>query len=138
MTVKFARPSTMRDIKVGPLAIKDETLLDILDTAGYGINYWADAATIDRKAKTYTIHEQEPQDDDGEGVYTVTFDKLHETYWRIVAGEFSMGGQVRSYFVKAALDGAANDDDDIDAGHIDSEAADVLVQIAAFGEIVYG
>jgi hypothetical protein len=131
-------PSTMRTIKIGPLAISDEALDSIIEQAGYGIGYWAEAAQADVHTKTYTVYEQEPQDDDNKGVYTITFDKLHETYWRIVAGEFSMGYQVRSYFLKAALDGAAEDNGDIDAGHIDSEAADVLVQIAAFGEIVYG
>jgi hypothetical protein len=130
--------NTMRNIKIGPLTISQESLDSIIEQAGYGIGYWAESAEVDSDAKTYTVYEQEAQDDDNKGVYTIPFDKLHETYWRIVAGEYSMAYRVRKYFLDAALDGAANEEEDIDAGHIDSEAADVLIQIAAFGEIVYG
>jgi hypothetical protein len=124
----------MREIKLGPLAISAETLDDIIDTAGYGIAYWCSAATFDPNAGTYTMVDRE---DEEEEPYVVTVAKLHETFWRIVAGEFSMNSQVRGYFLKAVIDGYT-EGTDIDAGHIDSEAADVLVQIAAFGKIVFG
>lgn len=37
----------------------DEQILDIIDTAGYGIAYWCHRADIDENARTYTIHSEE-------------------------------------------------------------------------------
>jgi hypothetical protein len=133
-TTAFRAESTMRTIKLGPMAVSDEALQDILDTAGYGIAYWCSSATNDPNAKTYSMLEREDEEEE----HVVTYDKLHETFWRIVAGEFSMAGYVRKYFLDAVVDGFAEDSEDIDAGHIDGAAADVLVQCAAFGEIVFG
>jgi hypothetical protein len=123
-----------RTIKVGPIAISDESLDSILEMAGYGIGYWATSATVDKEARTYTVHDAE--DDE---THVLSFDKLHRVFWNIASGEKRQcNSEIQSYFRSAVLDGASEGEGDIDAGHIDSDAADVLIQVAAFGSIVYG
>lgn len=127
-----------RVVSVGPMAISDEALDCIMEVAGMSIGYWASKATIDREAKTYTVWEQDPQDDEGTGKYVIPFAKIHETFWKLASGEIQTGSMASEYIKNAVIDGAQEGRGDIDAGHIDGDAADVIIQLAAFGEEVYG
>lgn len=98
---------------------------DIVDTAGYGIGYWADTAEVDDELYTYTVHENEVDD-----VFTVTKPDLERAWALIVNRKVTLNDTIRGYF-----DASTNEND---LGHIDATCADVLVQVAIFGEVVYG
>ncbi len=96
---------------------------DIYDIACYGgIAYWCLAADINEDGDV--AHFTDMEDDNKE--YTVTKDKMEEVYGKILDGEYRMADYIREYFRSG------------DLGDIDSTAADVIVQICCFGEIVYG
>ena len=118
--------------------VTDEDIEDILDTAGYGMNYWAYEAHVDSEARTYTVRTDPDLIDDEEPV-TVTFDKLLETAFRIAGGQYEMNDSIRECFIDwheaLMLD---DEDSQYAGGFIDADAGDVLVQIAINDEIVYG
>ncbi len=96
---------------------------DILDTALYGgFTYWAACAV--RTATTFTL--VNVGDDDGE--ITVKVGALVPAAREVVRKYPHTQGAA---YIRQAL---AEDD----PGMIDAEAADMIVQVAAFGEIVYG
>lgn len=120
-----------------PLEISQESLDSIIEMAGYGMAYWAREATQDDEARTYTIIE----DDDGEpATHVLSYEKIVETFWTIADcwQQLRINGTIRAYFYNAVSEGLQDGKGDIDAGHIDADAADVLMQFACFGEIVYG
>jgi hypothetical protein len=118
--------------------LTDQNIADMLDAAGYGIGYWADWATVDEAARTYTVMPHEdPNEDKEPGQIVVTFDQIAEAFNKLLNNEpeLLIGSMVHRYFLYAYAD---RDSNGIDAGHIDAEAADVLVQVALWGEVVYG
>lgn len=125
-----------RTLKVD-VQISEDSLECILEMAGYGIGYWAVAAEADDEARTYTITESEESDNK---VHVLTYDQIIEAFWRIASGSHVkfLGSTVRGYAFNAVIDGIRNGDGDIDAGHVDSELADAIIQVAAFSEIIYG
>jgi hypothetical protein len=94
---------------------------DIIDAAGYGINYWCNKALVDIKESTYTVTEEESGDE-----FVVTPYQIEKTWGEILDGEHSIANYIRDYFRSG------------DVGDIDATAGDVLIQICCFGEIVYG
>ena len=103
---------------------RTEFILDVIDTAfAGGINYWA-----------YTRDGNEilEYDDDGPiGKWiTITPVMVEEGIARIKEPSF----QIAQWILVSVLLGDRN----TDAGEIDAEAADVIIQAAVFGEIVYG
>lgn len=117
--------------------LTDENITDMLDAAGYGIGYWAVRATVDEEARTYTVLPQEdPNEDKDPEPVVLTFDQIAEAFDKLLNNDPALiGGYVHRYFLYAYADRKAGG---IDAGHIDSEAADVLVQVAIWNEVVYG
>jgi hypothetical protein len=58
------------------IEIPDDFIEDaIIDPAGYGISYWADSAVIDDEARTYTVRERDPHDDNY-GYNVISYDTL--------------------------------------------------------------
>jgi hypothetical protein len=117
--------------------VTDSDVEDIIETAGYGIKYWADRAIVDSEARTYTVVTDTDLTDD-EPV-TLDYDHLLDVAVRIAKGEYEVNEGIREYFYdwhKAVR----KDDSESEyaGGFIDSDAGDVLVQIAIHGEIVYG
>jgi len=114
--------------------VSDQNVEDMVDTAGYGIGYWVRSAVVDDEAQTYTLrlHEEE----NGKAVYVLTWDDLRKAYAALVdLDQRFVNREIHGYF----LDSYRNRDaDGIDGGYIDATAADVLVQVAAFGEVVFG
>jgi hypothetical protein len=115
--------------KISTRNITAQNVEDILDTAGYGIGYWASTATVNENG-SYTFTEV--------GDYSDPADHKEHTITR---------AQIKSATVKLAEEGWGDitraftnwtREDGIDCGDIDSVAADVIVQVAAFGEVVYG
>lgn len=104
------------------LNIDEQFILDIIDAAGYGIDYWAETAEIDEAAKTYTVAEWDPNGPAEDGKYTLTFQSIVESI-QALAPDWD---PIRRAVVEE------------DAGEIDSAMADIIIQQACFGEIIYG
>jgi hypothetical protein len=109
--------------------IPTETLLDMTDTAGYVIGYWAQRATQGADG-SYRV-----QPHDGKAINIKASD-LRKAFKALAASDQSfVNERIHGYFKAAVRDA---DSDGIDAGHIDGDAADCLVQVAAFGKVIYG
>jgi hypothetical protein len=121
--------------------VSDETITDMLDAAGYGMTTWA--KSMDFKARGDNLYievtELDEEADDGCGeVHEVTYAKLREAFGKCAdPGQDLIGRWVHEYFLNAIKDRDERTGE-IDAGHIDASAGDVWVQIAVFGELVYG
>lgn len=119
--------------------VSKESLDCIIEMAGYGISYWAVSATQDDEARTYTIIPDEHPTDEERTPIVVTYDDIVQAFWNLAAfNQELVGPTVHSYIMRAVLDGMDEGKGDIDAGHIDADAADVIIQIAAFKELVFG
>jgi uncharacterized protein (UPF0297 family) len=120
-------------------AYKVQDLKDILTCAVEGgIGYWSAVGDCKRAEdgswESVTLH----PDVDGEGAWgffkderdtqtiTVTYSNLRAAIDKVSRGEVSINPIVRGYIMSG------------DPCDIDSDAADCLVQIVAFGKIVYG
>lgn len=123
---------------MGKKVLTDQNITDCMDAAGYGIGYWVRTATLDPEARTYTItpHEDPFKSEDDGKSYVITYDELSTAYYKLIAVDQELvGGDIHDYFMDSYRD---RDADGIEGGHIDAAAGDVWVQIAAFGEIIFG
>lgn len=127
--------------------VTDENVQDIIDTASYGgITYWATAPTDAEFAalpegKEYTIVEGVDDFPFGgrevEAVHYLSKDDIRLAYAKLLdPGQEYVGREVHGYI----LDSWRNrtEEDGIDCGDIDADAADVIVQVACFDEVRYG
>lgn len=123
--------------------LSDQLLRDVLCVAlEGGIGYWAEASdikTIEVEVNgspmteyvSCTLTDAEGTDDEGnDWTHSVTLDTVAEGIRRIMSGEV----RARRDIEDAIRAGVA----DNDAGHIDADAADVILQVALFGAITYG
>lgn len=120
------------------LEVSQESLDCIIEMAGYGIAYWASSATADNDARTYTVTESAEGDYDK---HVVTYDKIVESFWKIANPGAEVKGLnllTRDYALRAVVDGLIEGDGDIDAGHVDSDLADQIIQLAIFDEVIFG
>lgn len=117
------------------MKITDDNILDMIDTAGYGIAYWAVRGVVDQSARTFTVFQNE-WEYEGEPIQTVTFDEIATAYEKLVAPDQKyVNREVHGYFINSYRD---RDEDGIETGHIDATAADVLIQVAIWDEVVFG
>ena len=123
----------------GIIKVTEEDIKDIMCTAlEGGINYWAHYDRNDEEYLPYIDYDDEPFSElctrillsggwvwlIGEDYNCLTLDKLMTGIQRWIDGGYDMYGAV--------------DGEELDCGSIDSECADCIVQLALFGEIVYG
>jgi hypothetical protein len=114
--------------------VSDETITDMLDAAGYGMTYWAKSMDFKVRGDDQYI---EVVDDEGE-IHEATYKALREAFGKLVdPGQDLIGKWLHEYFVDSVKD-RDEKTGEIDAGHIDASAGDAWVQIALFGELVYG
>ena len=97
------------------LIIDEEDIETVIEMAGFGINYWAYKAVVGDK--TYTVFEE-----DG--------DKYVLSYDDIIKG-------IKLYIENGNKPYSIVDENEIDECQIDAEVADMIIQFACFGEIVY-
>lgn len=96
---------------------------DIIGIANYGgIGYWGEASIT---GNTVTVTSTEPGDFDP---ITFPLGNVAKAAAQVVAMYPKTSGA--SCIAKAIREN--------DLGYIDAEAADMIVQVAAFGEVVYG
>lgn len=123
------------------ISVSQDSLDCILEMAGYGIAYWGLSATVDYEARTYTVIPEEHPTDEERTPIVIPFDKIIGAFWVIASPHEDvkfLPGYVRGYAMKAVADGFEDGQGDIDAGHVDSDLADAIIQVAAFGEVVFG
>jgi hypothetical protein len=117
--------------------ITDDNVQDIIDTAAYGgITYWAIEPTQKDFADAPDDAVATIRDGEEGKVHHLTAEQVKKAYRKLLKNEPRIvGPMVHGYIVDSWKD---RDEDGIDCGHIDADAADVIVQVAIFGEIVYG
>lgn len=126
----------------GIIKVTEDNIEDIMCTAlEGGINYWAYYNRNDREYLSYIESGDEPFSElctkillDGGWVWLI--DSYKDTYYSLTIDKLMTGIQRWidcGYDMYGAVDG-----DELDCGSIDSECADCIIQLALFGEIVYG
>lgn len=102
---------------------------DLMDTAGYGIAYWATRAVV--ADDSYTVTDGE----DG-GTHVVTPLSALDALLAIAYGDPAPTGDYLRRMAVAAIE--AEPGASVDLGEVDADLADCIVQVAIFGELVYG
>lgn len=113
--------------------VPDTDIKAVIETAAYGaINYWCAEGEVFEDARVWRIVEEE----DGTEL-TLHYDAIAEAMGKIANGETDVGyprAYVQQYFEALGDPLEA----EYAAGFIDADAADAIIQITAFGELVYG
>lgn len=109
---------------------REQFLADIIISAVEGgTGYWAAVSRYRHDCPaadtTATLHDE----DDGK-VYVLTIDTIATGIGRVLGDGFKVRGDI--------LDQVKCGSRENDAGEIDADGADVIVQAALFGEVVYG
>lgn len=105
------------------IELSDEFLDDVIEAAlAGGIQYWA--SIMGRSGKVYAIRD----DDEGKRML-LTHEAVARGITKALSKDFCLNDTIRATIYRGASQS--------DAGDIDAEAADVIVQAAMFGGIVY-
>jgi hypothetical protein len=102
----------------------------IVDMAGYGIRYWAMAGCIDNTGKdgaykSYLVIDS----DDDETSYSLTREKVEQA-----ALDLFVKAPLNEYYMSAIRRLVAEGD----SSDVGSDIADAIIQMACFGEVIYG
>lgn len=142
------------------IKITKEDVVDILSSAIGGIGYWGEIIPNDRQyeaAKKWLLENAEPDYDDGEICYEeivaqILFDGKSVTVraveddkesW-LSLSNLAMGIQTAfregyySSYNWLVPDGDGFGEWHLETSQIDAEVADVIIQLAALGEVTYG
>lgn len=129
---------------IGPDEARSNLARDVMTTAVEGgINYWADFKGVERNHEegspdfliVQSFHVRPAERSFGEGDVRelwqeVTVEKVLEAMRTITMNDTLVGSHIQSDIILGLLHD--------DACHIDAEGADCIVQVACFGEIVFG
>lgn len=118
MNVRF----TSREQNMATKAYTD-TVDIIIDMAGYGIGHWASSATHDADARTYTVTE-----DATSTAHVLTYTMIHKALREAAKEHAAAKETLREYRAGEEFIG----------GELGSDDADIIIQLAALGELVYG
>lgn len=116
--------------------VSDEEILDMIDTAGYGIGYWCERGSIDTNKRQYTVtpDEEARQDPAMAKDFVINFDDIVKVLVEFATGQHKLG-YPREYAQKwlaCKVKGA------YDSGDLDSDIMDAVIQQCAFGEVIFG
>ena len=116
--------------------VSDEEILDMIDTAGYGINYWCERGNIDTNKRQYTVtpDTEARQDPAFAKDFIINFDDIVKVLVEFATGQHKLG-YPREYAQKWL---ATKVKDGYDSGDLDSTIMDCVIQQCAFGEVVFG
>jgi len=112
---------------VKQFTLDPDDFADIICTASFSCGYWADQLTCNDDNTADIVF-----DDDGKRVTrSISLSRAEALIAQIASGQSSIKNtSLLSSFKQLAFEG--------NAGEIDADAADVLVQLCVFGEIIYG
>ncbi|MEU9057858.1 hypothetical protein AB0D13_02895 [Streptomyces sp. NPDC048430] len=123
-------------------ALTDDNVQSIIDIASYGgITYWADEPTAAEFAglpadKEYTIVDAAEGFEADRETHYLSKDDIRRAYSLLLdLNQTLVNREYHGYIVQSWLERGRSG---IDAGHIDAGAADVIVQVAIFGEVRFG
>ena len=104
----------------------------IVDDAGMSIDYWADTAEHNAGKQTYQVTLLPDCVDETAGVVdkTITYQDLLDATRKLASGEVKVNPTTKS-----VCQAIMSDPSDVD---YDATDTDVIVQVAMFGEIVFG
>lgn len=101
---------------------------DIICTAGFACDYWADQLTCNSDDTADVVFD----DDNGKRVKrSISLSKVEAVIAQIASGQSSS----KNPSIQAAFKQLVYEDN---AGEVDIAAADALIQLCVFGEIIYG
>jgi hypothetical protein len=104
----------------------------ICDDASYGgIGYWASSADNNPEKQTYSVEVRPEYRDDEIKDKVLTYQDLYDACEKLATGKVSVNSNTKQVCQQIILDPT----DDVD---YDAEDADCIVQVAMFGEIVFG
>lgn len=113
---------------------REKFLSDVLTTAVEGaINYWAMVSNYDLNGPTPTVTVHELSEDGGDPLSRVpiTITEIGTAINRIIAEDLNfITTGTKTEIFRANVDN--------DAGDIDAELADIIMQVAVIGEVRYG
>ena len=101
----------------------EEDIECIIEMAGYGISYWCGTAVI--KENGYDVY-----DDEEDKWYKLNYEDILKGIELYIKN----GNQPYNILFIDEDTGLLN----IETGNIDAEVADMIIQYACFGEIIYG
>jgi hypothetical protein len=109
------------------LDVSDEVITDIIDGAECGgINYWASRSVNDPDNRTLTI-----TDGEDDKTITITYDQIVNAISDLTNGRVSISPAIRDAITSDLASG--------DYGcYMDATCYDVIIQVALFGDVVYG
>ena len=129
--------------------LTDDRAQDIIDTASYGgITYWATEPTEEEFAglpegKRWTIVEGQGPcpifggEREVDAVHYLSADQIREAYGKLLdLDQQYVNQEYHGYVVNSWIE--RTEKDGIETGDIDAGTADIIVQLAALGEIRYG
>jgi hypothetical protein len=105
--------------------LTSDDFADIFDTAGYAIGYWVDEAEYDAVSEIYSLSCEE-----GAEIHTVCKSDAERAIALITENRVEISDNIRADIMAAIKEN--------DYGYIDGYAADAIIQVACFKEIVYG
>lgn len=116
-------------------ALTDQNAEDIVGTAWYGgITYWATELTDEVDVPDGTI--TTIIDEDGD-YYHLSVKDIQRAYAALLQlDQRHVNSEIHRYIIDSWRN--RSDEDGIDCGDIDAAAADCIVQVACFDEVVYG
>ena len=111
------------------------TVDDISTYAGNDVYYWGEA---EFSTDTYGLLVREHENDEADPIF-VSWQTLREAFVQCVKNEDKNGERLMGYPHEYFLNAVRDAEDGVpDWGHIDGTASDIWLQVAAFGQIVYG
>lgn len=113
--------------------VTNNDLDDILETAGYGIGYWATSMDVSEditKGGTVVIELDEPIEDGGQTEYEMKKEDL------LKGIRMYLQDPQKPYNILWFNDKTCKTE--LETGNVDSVVADMIVQYALFDEVVFG
>lgn len=106
-----------------------ELFENIIDDGGYAIGYWVSKGHHDADAHTYKVTLQDECVDEWKSK-TITYQDLYDASKKLASGEVKVNSATKKVCQQIVTDAS-----DVD---YDADDADVIIQVALFGEIVFG
>jgi hypothetical protein len=111
------------EMKEADVLLNQEDWECVIDMAGYGVGYWAHKCVPHDGDLSYRVEWYEGNQLNSQ---IISLFALQKAWGKIIAGKIEVNSDIR------------NDLSSGDVGDVDATAADVLIQVALFGEIIYG
>ena len=112
------------------LTLDNEMFEDVIDCAGYGIGYWAHTATIDGVLYKITWDGEDFEDSSpyATGKKTLTYSMIGEAIEKLHTHSIEIRGDLHTQLNEWLMGEES----------MDSDLADVIIQIALFDDVIYG